>query len=364
VSTEDRLAIIVVNYNSHELLSTHLARAQLESVPARVIVVDNSEAAAERAGAESVCDQQGWDYLPAGGNIGFGAGANLGADRALALGLTELMFLNPDAWVEVATARSLWEACRREPLVARSPVIRRPDGRAWFSAGSINLANGRVRTSPGTQPPAGPQWLTGTCFVVSSLLWHQTGGFDERYFLYWEDVDLSWRILHSGGQLQVDAGLSAQHLVGGTQPGAGKSPQFIYYNSRNRLLFASLHLTRRQQAGWVLGTPRMTWELVGLGGRNAAAWGAGVRGTSSGLIRLLAVRPTRRRRATSRGEGSQSWRDSVLPTAPGSVRAMTGGRAHSARWWISRPASADSNSVQSRETDDEWGGQSPSRPRH
>jgi GT2 family glycosyltransferase len=290
----NRLAVVVVNYNSHHLLATHLAQSRLESVPAHLIVVDNSDDAAQRAATEALCHEHGWDYVPAAGNVGFGAGANIGADRARDLGLTELMFLNPDASIDVGAARSLWEACRREPLVARSPVIRRPDGRPWFSGGSIVLPTGRVRTSAGTGPATGPTWLSGACLVVSTLLWQRAGGFDERYFLYWEDVDLSWRILHSGGQLRVDSGLSAQHIVGATQPGTGKSPQFIYYNSRNRLLFAALHLTRRQQVGWVMGTPRMAWELVGLGGRNAEAWRAGIRGTTSGLIQLLVPASKRR----------------------------------------------------------------------
>lgn len=305
----DRLAVIVVNYNSHGLLATHLAGTGLESVPAHLVIVDNSEDAAEREATAALCRQHGWDYVPAGGNIGFGAGANLGAARAMDLGLTELMFLNPDAWIEVGDARSLWEACRRDPLVARSPAIHRPDGRVWFSMGSILLRNGRLRTSAGSGPPSGPTWLTGTCLVVSSLLWQRTGGFDERYFLYWEDVDLSWRIVHSGGQLQVDAGLGAQHLVGATQPGAGKSPEFIYYNSRNRLLFAALHLTRRQQVGWLIGTPRITWELVGLGGRSVVSLRAGLRGTCSGVIRLLGAPSMRRRPGTVSRGWRPTWED-------------------------------------------------------
>ena len=45
-------------------------------------------------------------------------------------------------------------------------------------------------------------WLTGASLAMSITLWEQVGGFDERYFLYWEDVDLSWRILQAGGELE------------------------------------------------------------------------------------------------------------------------------------------------------------------
>ena len=76
------LGIVVVNYNSADLLSEHLVRAGLAEVPAWVVVVDNSDVPHERVAAASLSAAHGWDYLDSGGNVGFGAACNSGVRRA------------------------------------------------------------------------------------------------------------------------------------------------------------------------------------------------------------------------------------------------------------------------------------------
>ncbi len=82
-------------------------------------------------------------------------------------------------------------------------------------------------------------------FTIS--LYELVGGYDESYFLYWEDVDFSVRASHVGAHLQVLTDVTAIHDEGGTQEttkGRAKSLLYYRYNTRNRLLFAvspSLH---------------------------------------------------------------------------------------------------------------------------
>ena len=61
------------------------------------------------------------------------------------LGAEHFLLLNPDAWLDAATARSLWERSIRDPMAAVSPVVRRPDGEVWYSKGSIAMRRGEVR---------------------------------------------------------------------------------------------------------------------------------------------------------------------------------------------------------------------------
>lgn len=281
------LGIVVVTYNSPELLGQHLPSIDAKAVPGRVVVVDNSDQAEAQRATESICDEHGWQYVGAGGNIGFGAGVNLGVADAGAGGATAVLILNPDAWLDTAAATELLRHCEAEPMTAITPLILTPDEQEWFVHGSMDPRRGRLHSRVRTLGSDEVMWLTGASLAMSITLWEQVGGFDERYFLYWEDVDLSWRILQAGGELEVLADLVAYHAVGGTQSGDHKSPPYVFYNCRNRLFFARLHMTRSDQWRWLVATPAVTWDMIRRGGRTRAAWFAAGRGVAAGLGMLL-----------------------------------------------------------------------------
>ena len=156
----------------------------------------------ERQQTLTMCDWYGWDYLPQDRNGGFGAAANAGADYAIEAGSTSVIFLNPDAWLTAETVSQLARSCAERPDTAFSPMILRPDRQPWFTGGTLDLATGRV--SGRIDRRGGTlRWLSGAVLAMSSDLWRQVGGFDSDYFLYWEDVDLCWRIRRMGGQLEV-----------------------------------------------------------------------------------------------------------------------------------------------------------------
>ena len=128
-------------------------------------------------------------------------------------------------------------------------------------------------------------WLSGACLLVSRELWGRVGGFDEDYFLYWEDVDLSVRVSRAGGRLVVERTATAVHDEGGTQrldvPGdpldvgssrsgvasRGKSEAYYYYNIRNRLLFAAKHLEPRDRRRWTRTSYAGAKQILLRGGR-------------------------------------------------------------------------------------------------
>ena len=117
------------------------------------------------------------------------------------------------------------------------------------------------------------------------------GGYDEQYFLYWEDVDFSIRAGRAGAHLQVRDDLIAQHDEGGTQgerQGRAKSNAYYRYNCRNRLLFAARHLGVRRRVDWMMLTPRESWQILLDGGRRQLLHSprplfATVRGSVEGL---------------------------------------------------------------------------------
>ena len=81
-----RLAVIVVNYGSHELLADNVAELNLDSLDARCVIVDNFTTADELAAVRSLADGDGWEVVAGPANVGFGEGFNLGVARAKGLG--------------------------------------------------------------------------------------------------------------------------------------------------------------------------------------------------------------------------------------------------------------------------------------
>lgn len=293
------LGIVVVSFGSADLLRENLARVDRAAMrtASAVVVVDSYRDDASRAAVERCTREHGWDLVAPDVNTGFGGGMNLGVARAIELGCTSVVLLNPDLAATADVLDALAEEAERSPRTLISPRIVRPDGRAWFTGGALDLRTGWTRN---VEAPATPQtegWLTGASLACSVELWREVGGFDDHYFLYWEDVDLSYRCTAAGGTLLVRQDLTCVHDVGGTQ-GMGKSPTYYYYNCRNRMVFAAKHLDRPAVRSWLVRTPAYARAVLLRGGRRQLLrpWrpvSAVVRGSTSGA--LQALRAPRRR---------------------------------------------------------------------
>jgi N-acetylglucosaminyl-diphospho-decaprenol L-rhamnosyltransferase len=95
-----------------------------------------------------------------------------------------------------------------------------PDGRIQDSARQIPtpldlLLRRRFDRERGAVRESGDvPWVVGACFLVRREAWEAVGGFDERYFLYFDDVDLCWRLWLAGYKTRLDAGVQAHHRLG------------------------------------------------------------------------------------------------------------------------------------------------------
>lgn len=268
------LAVIVVNYGAATLLERNLAPLTRSLPDLTVVVVDNFSSAAERDAITGLGAREGWILEAPAGNAGFGAGMNLGVARAQQEGCRNFLMLNPDAVIDVASLHALLDHVRAEPLTLFAPLMFRGDGARWFDGSDLYLTDGRIRSSRRRDDaPAGPvePWLTGACLMISDELWRRVGGFDPEFFLYWEDVDLSWRIGQCGGSLRIVGDASVTHDEGGTQrvgaPTRAKSDLYYYYNIRNRMIFARRHLTPRQVRRWARPSVAIAIEVLLQGGR-------------------------------------------------------------------------------------------------
>jgi GT2 family glycosyltransferase len=304
-------AVVVVNYGSSGLLAENLAPAGLPDAGFRVVVVDNHTSSTELDRLRDLAACHEWEFVPQPGNRGFGAGCNAGVARARELGCDAFVLVNPDVVVDAGLLGALVEHVRREPTALVSPTIRRPGGALWFAGGDLLLDRGATRMVPPGETATGEPWVPGTCLAVHEQLWERLGGFDDAYFLYWEDIDLNHRCLAAGGSVVTRTDLEVVHSVGGTQ-GSGKSAVYYRYNCRNRLLFAARHLPSRLVLRWLATTPRYTRQVLLRGGRRQFVQRpsvvlAAVSGSAAGIalaVRELLARSVARRGAAARRAAS------------------------------------------------------------
>ena len=296
-------ALIVVNFGSSALLEQNLARVQVPE-GSSVVVVDCFSDTAERTRVAKSCADHDWVPVLLEQNVGFGAGVNAGADAAIQCGANVIVTLNPDAWIDPSDLQTLIDTARAHPRALVSPHIVTGAGEPWFSGADLYMDDGstagRARRGLHEGRPY-REWATGACFAISTEMWREVGGFDDDYFLYWEDIDLSHRILDAGGSLEL-LDVQAVHDEGQThadaEAGRAKSPTYYYYNIRNRLLYAAKHLDDEGLARWVKSAGKVSYRILLQGGRaqllrSTQPWRAYSRGLRDGKRMVRALRGAR-----------------------------------------------------------------------
>jgi hypothetical protein len=233
------LTVIIVNWNTRELLKNCL-----ESIicynkrQVKIIVVDNASSDGSRDMVETMFPEV--KIINSGGNIGFGRANNLAvpyADTPLVL------FLNPDTLVMERTLEEMTDFMKSHPSVgAMSCMITYgpgqtetvgTDGEAhtlglqWFPSPitellqMLFLSDKMIYRLKKWLPYKNPHLsgyvakLYGTCLMVRKDVLEKVGCFDERFFMYGEDVDLSRRITDAGWKLYYMSDVKIAHFAGG-----------------------------------------------------------------------------------------------------------------------------------------------------
>jgi N-acetylglucosaminyl-diphospho-decaprenol L-rhamnosyltransferase len=210
----DAVAVVTVTYSPGPHLERFLASLSMATErPVTVLLADNGstdgtpQAAVERYPNARLIDM--------GANLGYGTAVN----RAVAqLDDDDWMIVaNPDVQWGPGSIDALLSAAARWPRAgALGPLVRDPDGSVYPSARHLpSLVRGTMHAVLGpfwkrnpwttayrqerfepTERPVG--WLSGSCLLVRRSAFSQIGGFDERYFMYMEDVDLGDRLGKAG----------------------------------------------------------------------------------------------------------------------------------------------------------------------
>jgi GT2 family glycosyltransferase len=226
------LDVVVVNWNSGALLRESIAALAASSLAARLgaVVVDNASSDGSADGLEAAALSLTVVRNPR--NRGFAAACNQGA----ALGQAPfVLLLNPDVRVAPDTlARALAYLEGKAGIGVLGVRLLDPEGRvqrccarAPSAARLLAQALFLDRLMPAVMPPHFlTEWdhgdtrpvdqVMGAFLIIRRRLLERLGGLDERFFLYYEDVDLCLRARRAGGEVVHFAAAQAMHRGGGS----------------------------------------------------------------------------------------------------------------------------------------------------
>ncbi|MDQ6657067.1 MAG: glycosyltransferase family 2 protein [Actinomycetota bacterium] len=224
------VGVVVVTYSPGETLATFLdSIAAATRRPTRIVMVDNgsTDGSVERAVSSGRAE-----LLHAGGNIGFGSAANIGV-AALPAEIDFVLIANPDVILDAGSIDTLLTAAAENPGAgAVGPAIRTTDGKLYPSARRLpTISDGVGHALLGWVWPRNPWtrryraedekvgsraagWLSGACLLVRRNAFDDVGGFDQRYFMYFEDIDLADRLAKAGWINLYVPDATVQHLGG------------------------------------------------------------------------------------------------------------------------------------------------------
>ena len=287
-------AIVIVAYNSGDVIGACLDSCRKVCPQASIIVVDN-------ASSDSTCEQvrkrTGVHLMANTDNRGFAAAANQGFRAA---GADCVLLLNPDVALQ-SGIDGLIEACANGAAAAGGKLIGE-DGRpqAGFMVRRIptpaalalealginrlwpsNPVNTRYRCLDlDPDVAAEVEQPAGAFLMVRRDVWEKLGGFDERFYPLWfEDVDFCKRIREARYTIWYVPTVLARHLGGCSVRRLGRQQRYLFWYL-SLLKWAAKHFRRNGRAvvcmGVLLGSlPRMLAGIIGE--RNLQPVAAGVR---------------------------------------------------------------------------------------
>jgi N-acetylglucosaminyl-diphospho-decaprenol L-rhamnosyltransferase len=251
----DVLPVVAVTYSPGPHLERFLASlSHATERPVSVVLSDNgSTDGTPQAAVERYPNVR---LFETGANLGYGTAVN----RAIAALSAEegadddwVMVANPDVQWGPGSIDALLDAAARWPRAgALGPLIRDPEGSVYPSARHLpSLIRGGMhavlgpfwRRNPWTtayrqerlEPSERPVgWLSGSCLLVRRCAFTQVGGFDERYFMFAEDMALCWQMRAHGYDVAATPEALVTHIEGVSRARASREMLIAHHRSAMR----------------------------------------------------------------------------------------------------------------------------------
>jgi N-acetylglucosaminyl-diphospho-decaprenol L-rhamnosyltransferase len=235
VSGAPGLDVVIVSYRCRELLRGCLdaLRTNPPSIPMRVVVVDNASGDGTAELVRSEYPEV--DLIASPSNLGFAAATNRGSREGKA---PFLLALNPDTAVTPGALDTVLATMESHPEAAVvGPRLVREDGSLDHAAkrsfptptsalghftgiGKRPGADGPLAAYRAPEVQSGPvDSVNGAFMLIRRDAFEAAGGFDEGYWMYMEDLDLSYRLAEAGWVSLYEPAAVVMHIKGGTTRG-------------------------------------------------------------------------------------------------------------------------------------------------
>jgi GT2 family glycosyltransferase len=265
------IGIVIVHFNSDTETTACLAslsKVRVADALLHVYIIDNGSKHPFQLNRNTMGNiVQGTTLLRSDANLGFASGNNWGMREALKDECDWIMLLNSDTVIDAQCVTELLAAAERWPDAGMlTPKIyfypgceffkesysKAERGRVlWYGGGSIDWSNllvfhrGVDEVDRGHFDHEGEtDFATGCCVLLRREAIERVGMFDPKYFLYFEDTDLSLRMILGGYKVLYIPRAVVWHKNASSSGGAGSQLQ-QYYQTRNRLYFSFLYGTNR-----------------------------------------------------------------------------------------------------------------------
>lgn len=275
------VGVVTVAYRSNDVLAGFLGSLPAASVRAvATVVVDNWQG--EGSAARSLAEAANAIYLAMPNNAGYGAAMNAGI-AALPPTVDWVLIANPDVTFLEGSIDTLVTAGQSsDDIGAVGPAVLNSDGTLYPSARAVPSLRTGIghalfvnlwQTNPwtrryrqdsatsGDRRDAG--WLSGACVLVRRSAFASIGGFDERFFMYFEDVDLGYRLGTSGWRNLYEPAATVIHS--GAHSTSAESALMVRAHHASARRFLS-----KKYAGWWLWPVRAVLN-AGLALRSSVA---------------------------------------------------------------------------------------------
>jgi GT2 family glycosyltransferase len=259
------IAVVVLTFDARPgMLEACLGALRTHSPEGtNIILVDNGRGARQLADAA----RDGVDVVETGSNLGFAGGMNVGLRRALATGVDGVVVMNDDVVVQPGWLEPLVAELAHDPRIgAVQPTLLFPTDPPTVNSTGVQLGRDGAGTDIGMGRPepavAGDahdiELFTGGAVLLRATFLDDVGLFDERYFMYYEDVDLGLRGRRRGWRYRCVPAARVVHEGGATVARTGDRGAF--HRERNRLwiLFAYRPLPDVVRGVW-LSVRRLRW---------------------------------------------------------------------------------------------------------
>lgn len=288
-----KIFIVILNWNKAKLTLECLGsvkKLKTSGNNIEIVIVDNDSKKAEKQKLKKSIKGDYIKLLENNKNLGFAAGNNSGIKYALKNKADYILILNNDALVDKNLLVEFLKKAKKHPKIGiLSPKIYFAKGYEfhkdryknsekgsviWYAGGRIDW-NNVYGINEGVDSVDSGQFdkerevdfATGTCMFIRADSLKKAGYFDERYFMYYEDMDLSRRIKMAGYNILYVPKAKVKHKV--AQSSSIGSELNDYFISRNRMLFGIQYAPIRTKAALFRESVRFLlkgrkWQKIGI----------------------------------------------------------------------------------------------------